>query len=96
MFCDKRGLNTSPYKRLRPSQILFSENIVTNLKDEYTNRCYIDDAKFFSLSSGIPVSDGLASEILQIETVDNTLAYIPHREESPRDKVGFSFVRFFI
>ena len=56
------------YKSLRPSQILGSEKMVTRLIEvlsEYLNPFSVSlDENLYNLSSGVPVEDELANEIL--------------------------------
>ena len=59
------------YKSLRPSQILGSEKMVTRLIEvlsEYLNPFSVSlDENLYNLSSGVPVEDELANEILCTE-----------------------------
>ena len=60
------------YKSLRPSQILGSEKMVTCvievLSEEYLNPFSVSlDENLYNLSSGVPVEDELANEILCTE-----------------------------
>ena len=72
--------NTETYKLLRPSQIIESEKLVTKaidvIQEEYINpfSILVDEDKLFNLSSGVPVQNDLAEEILQIHSVGNELA----------------------
>ena len=56
------------YKSLRPSQILGSEKMVTcviEVLSEYLNPFSVSlDENLYNLSSGVPVEDELANEIL--------------------------------
>ena len=61
------------YKATRPSQVLKSEKYVTDLVEVLTNYFVnsfdsnIDKDKLLNLSSGIPVNDDLAEDILKIK-----------------------------
>ena len=59
------------YKSLRPSQILGSEKMVTcviEVLSEYLNPFSVSlDENLYNLSSGVPVEDELANEILCTE-----------------------------
>jgi hypothetical protein len=61
---------TEMYKPLRPSQIIKSEEVVSKvihvLKEEYINPfgIQIDESNLFNLSSGVPVEDTVADDIL--------------------------------
>ena len=96
-FLDKCGLNTSTemYKPCRPLQIQFSESIVSNiiktLTEEYINpfEVNIDVTKLFNLSSGVPVSDDLADEILQVEAIGKRQADEFHKYRLDSNNVKF-------
>ena len=93
---DKCGLNisTEMYKPCRPSQILFSESLVSNIiktvTEEYINPfdVNIDVTKLFNVSSGVPVSDDLADEILQVEAIGKWRADKFHEDYLDSNKVS--------
>ena len=66
------GENTDSYKPLRPSQILKSEEMVSNvqsvLKNEYINpfEVGLDQSKLYNLSSGLPLPNEIADAIIDI------------------------------
>ena len=68
------------YEPLRSSQILKSKNLVDEviraLDEEYFNpfSVLVVDERFFNLSSGIPVNNLLADEVLQAEVLGKKLA----------------------
>ena len=68
------------YKPLRSSQILKRKNLVVEviraLEKEYFNpfSVLVVDERFFNLSSGIPVNNLLADEVLQAEVLGKNLA----------------------
>ena len=83
------------YKPLRPSQILKSEKLVTNivrtLKEEYINpfAVELDQTKLINLSSGIPLATEEALDIMSIRKVGED-EYDNFRNERLLKKERFS------
>ena len=71
---------TEIYKPLRPSQIIKSEAMVSKviqiLEDEYINPfgVQVDEEKLINLSSGVPLADAVAEDILSIPSEGKRLA----------------------
>ena len=74
------GKDNTPYKPLRPSQILKSESLVGKvqaaLENEYLNPfdTALDQSKLYNLSSGSPLKDESAEAILKLPEVGYRLA----------------------
>ena len=83
------------YKATRPSQILKSEKYVTDLVEVLRNDFMnpfdsnIDKGKLLNLSSGIPVNDDLAEDILKIKDrgIDSYNEFVEKRIKSQAIKV---------
>ena len=83
------------YKATRPSQILKSEKYVTDLvevlRNDFVNPfdSNIDKDKLLNLSSGIPVNDDLAEDILKIKDrgIDSYNEFVEKRIKSQAIKV---------
>ena len=92
------GLNVSSlrYKTQRPSQVLQSEDlvsqIVTILQNEYINPfdISIDKSNLLNLSSGVPIPNEITHEILALPLKGKTLAHDFIRKRIITNEIPFN------